>query len=69
MGSSSSYNDFGDNNTNDFAQRLPPTHQLMLKYKNKEMDETTAEFIMDIDKLMWRWKISWVCAKSHNQSH
>jgi hypothetical protein len=53
-----------DNDINNFAQRLPPTHQLMLKYKNKEIDETTAEFIMDIDKVMWRWKISWECTKN-----
>jgi hypothetical protein len=55
--------DFG-NNDNNFDQRLSPKHQLLLKYKLKEMDETTAEFIMDIDKLIWRWKISWGCAKS-----
>tara|TARA_A100001015_G_scaffold278861_1_gene339457 strand:+ start:311 stop:442 length:132 start_codon:yes stop_codon:yes gene_type:complete len=36
----------------------------MLKYQNKQMDETTAELIMDVDKLMRRWNISWGCGKN-----
>ncbi len=39
-------------------------NQLMLKYQNKQMDETTAELIMDVDKLMRRWNISWGCGKN-----
>ena len=55
--------DFGENDNN-FAQRLSKKNQLMLKYQNKQMDETTAELIMDVDKLMRRWNISWGCGKN-----